>query len=476
MRTWLWTLLLLVVAVVLAVLAREHAGTVIVVVPPYQQEASLAFVVAMLAILFIVAHLLLRLTGWTLGVGQRIRLWRQQRQLVREHERLEQGWVNLLQGHYVKAEQDFDAVAARTRSAPRRVLGRLSAARAAAAMQQFERADAALKAAQASAAKEPALVQGVACTAADILLLQGRPAEALAVLEPLQSGGSRHVHVQQLLLRAYLETDHWGQALKLARNLARHNAAGAAAALESTAARYVRSAPDDAARRAVWKSLKAGERLMPEVALAAAEGFTHEPAFARKILQDALDEQLDPRLLTAYAQCDTDEVRPRLQKAEIWLHANPRHPELLRVLGSLCLRGKLWGPATTYLRRSLEQRDDPRTHALLGSLYDHLGQAPEATRHWRLATAAVVGLTVLDKNGVLPAAETQGDPNRLALEVSDFAVEADPDAIVAEAPLPEAPVDGVPDDYEVGFADTPPQDEPVARQRDEPADAPARTH
>src|SRR5690606_7619886 len=113
---------------------------------------SLAFAVSALILLFILAHLLLRLTGWTMGVGQRVRIWRQQRQLVREHERLEQGWVNLLQGHYVKAEQDFDEVTARTGSASRRVLSRLSAARAAHAIQQFDRADAALKAARDSAA------------------------------------------------------------------------------------------------------------------------------------------------------------------------------------------------------------------------------------------------------------------------------------------------------------------------------------
>src|SRR5690606_18132390 len=127
-------------------------GNVIVLVPPYRVEASLAFVVSALIALFILAHLLLRLAGWTLGVGQRVRIWRQQRQLVREHERLEQGWVNLLQGHYVKAEQDFDAVSARSSSPSRRVLSRLSAARAAHAMQQFDKADAALKSARDSAA------------------------------------------------------------------------------------------------------------------------------------------------------------------------------------------------------------------------------------------------------------------------------------------------------------------------------------
>lgn len=457
MRTWVWTLVLLVIAVALAVAARDHAGNVIVLVPPYRLEASLAFAVSALILLFILAHLLLRLAGWTLGVGQRVKIWRQQRQLVREHERLEQGWVNLLQGHYAKAEQDFDEVSARTGSPSRRVLSRLSAARAAQAMQQFDRADAALKAARDSAARHPALAVGAACTAADILLLQGRAAEALALLEPLQNGGSRHVHVQRLLLRAYLALPSWNDALKLARSLARHNAGDVdlAATLETAAANCLRAAPDDAARRSVWKSLKANEKVMPGVALAAADVFSGDPLFVRRILQEALDERLDPSLLTAYAQCDMDEVRPRLQRAEGWLRSNPHHPELLRVLGSLCLRGQLWGSATTYLQRSLEQKDDPRTHALLGSLYDLLEQPQQASRHWRQATAAVVGLTVLDRSGALPAADTGADPQRLAMESSDFVGDTDLPAL-ADRPLDTMPVDAVADEHELGLADPPP--------------------
>src|SRR5690606_28727613 len=168
-----------------------------------------------------------------------------------------------------------------------------------------------------------------------------------------------------------------------------------------------------------------------------------------------------------------------LQRAEVWLRNNPLHPELLRILGSLCLRGQLWGPATSYLTRSLAQRDDPRTHALLGSLYDLLEKPQEASRHWRLATAAVVGLTVLDRAGALPAAETQADPQRVAIEASDF-VGDEPghtrDASPADLrtlPQPSATPDEV-DDYELGAADLPPRDLPDVDPLK--PDAPGRTY
>src|SRR5690606_3247005 len=170
MRTWVWRLLLLGIAVALAVAAQDHAGNVVVLVPPYRIEMSLAFAISAIVLLFVLLHRLLRLTGWTFGMGQRVRSWRQQRNLMREHERLEQGWVNLLQGQYVQAEHDFDTVGRRTATAPRKVLAHLSAARAAQALQQPARVEASLHDAQSAAAGDRDLSLAVACTAADILL------------------------------------------------------------------------------------------------------------------------------------------------------------------------------------------------------------------------------------------------------------------------------------------------------------------
>ncbi len=422
MRTWLWTLLLLGVAVALAVAAQDHAGNVVVLLPPYRIEMSLAFAVTAIVLLFILLHVILRLTGWTFGVGERVRNWRQHRSLLREHDRLQQGWVNLLQGQYVQAEHDFDTVSRRAQSAARRVLASLSAARASLLLNQAERVEASLEQARREAATQPDLVRAVACTAADIFLKLQRPQDALAWMRPVQEATTRYVHVQRLLLRVYLALPDWPAALKLARSLARSRQGepGIAAVLERAAANSLRTAPDHEARRTVWKSLKSSERTLPEVALAGAQCFADKPEEVRTILQNALDLYLDPRLLAAYARCEAAEAPPRLERAEHWLRVHPNNPDLLRVLGDLCLRARLWGSAGSYLQRSLEQREDPRTHALLGTLYDHLGRTTEAVQHWRLATTGLIGLTVLDRIEALPAADTQLDPVRMDAEVNDL--------------------------------------------------------
>src|SRR3546814_5872872 len=83
----------------------------------------------------------------------------------------------------------------------------------------------------------------------------------------------------------------------------------------------------------------------------------------------------------------------RLSKAEVWLKSHPDDSSLLPALGNLCLTGELWGQGEHYLLRSMKIRSDMRIHALLGNLYDRLGRADDASRHWRLASGAA---------GVLP--------------------------------------------------------------------------
>ncbi len=463
MRAWIWTLVLFALAVGAAVVAHDYTGNLVLVVPPWRIEISLVFAIIVLLAAFVALYLLLRLAGWTASLAPRWRAWRAQRQLVREHQRLEQGWVRLLQGHYVKSREDFLAVTDASSDATRQALGYLGVARTALALNDAPAVDRALEDARRTARHDAGLRLAVSCTAADLLLVQGRPEAAAVWLAEVQDSASRHVHLQRLALKTNLALGHWETALRQARSLRRHHDAqgGIDAALAQAAAGYLGSAADDNEAQAIWKRLKSAERQIPEVALTAARVFANQPQLVRQILQEALEVRLDPRLLSAYSQCDSAEVGPRLQRAETWLQRHGANADLLRTLGRLCLRGELWGPATTYLQRSLQQADDPRTHALLGTLFDHLGRHAEASTHWRQATA--LGLDLAERpvgRRVLPAADTQADPDRLDAGVLDLEL--------AEGRLPASAslVKRSDDEDTWGAADVPPR-------IDDPAEAPA---
>lgn len=415
MATWFKTLLLLALAVTVAVLLRRYEGDVLILLPEWRVQLTLARAVAVVLLAFVLLYILLRLISWALAIPERLRGWRQRRVQKRDMELLEQGWITLLEGRYAQAEKSLTALLDQARPQRRKVLAALSAARAADALGEFERRDSLLASASEQAAGDDSLVQAVMLVGADMQLNQGKPAEALARLAPLQETASRHLHAQRLFLRAHHALGHNEESFALARALSRRGVLDEAEArtiLGTTAAARLRGAQGEEWRK-VWKDLKSDERLLPEVALAGAYCFDEagHPDDAGKILEAAINDSFDARLIEAYAQCDADQVPRRLEKAEKWLQRNADQPELLRALGTLCLEGQLWGPAERYLVRSVQLKNDPRTHVLLGSLYDRLGKNDEALRHWRLASKAHLGrLPELQRKSFLPPAETQADP------------------------------------------------------------------
>lgn len=415
MRTWFWTLLVLTLAVALAVFLRETSGNVLVMVNDLRIEVSLAFAVMSLVMLFVGLYVLLRLLSWLIAIPSRLRAWNDRRVSKKEHELLEQGWTELLEGRYSHAEKDLTRLFDQTRSANRQVLAALSAARAAHALGEFERRDQLIARARETANTDTALNEAVITAAADLYLDQGEPQLALDSLLPLQQSGARHVHTLRLLLRAYRQLNQHEKVFELTRSLSRRTALPASEAsqmITTAAAALIRAGQHDDSWRKIWKELKTEERTAADVALAAAEANESLGQFdeAAAILEQAIVVSYDPRLLSAYARSDAKHVARRLEKAESWLEKRPEDPDLLATLGTLCLQGQIWGQAEHYLQRSVARRNDARVHALLGSLYDRLNRPQDATRHWRKATAVGAALPVLAADEALPAADTHLDP------------------------------------------------------------------
>ncbi|WP_322994894.1 heme biosynthesis HemY N-terminal domain-containing protein [Castellaniella sp.] len=417
MRSWIWNLLLLVAAVALALLVHNYGGNVIIVTPPWRIELSLPLMVLLVLGAFLALHWLLQLLGWVGNGPGRLRTWRGHRAQRRDIDLLERGWINVLEGRYVQAEKDLSNLLSRTRSADRKVLAGLSAARALHLLGEYTRRDHSLQLAQDAAGQDTRLRQTVDTVKAEMLLDQNRPQEALELLEPLQDASSRFLHATRLLLRAHRQLGHADQVYALTRLLLRRSAIDETQArsfITQTAAQRL-DAADIAAWDDIWGDLNADERMAPPVALAGAKAQIRfgQPVQAARILQAALNRQLDDRLLRAYAQCDADQARQRLGHAELWLKSNPDHPGLLAALGQICLAAQLWGQGAHYLERSLALRADIHIYALLGNLQDALGHPDQALLYWRRACEAA-DAEVPTIHRPLPAADTRGDPRFIA--------------------------------------------------------------
>lgn len=420
MRTWFWTLFVLALAVGLAVVLREHSGNVLIIAQPWRIELSLALAVLLVLAAFVLLYAVLRIIAWVVSGPERFRSWRGLRAQKRDHELLETGWINVLEGRYTEAEQNLARLLDRTRITNTKVLAGLARARAAHHLGEYARRDEALAVARDTAGNEPRLKEAAATVAAEMYLDQNRPQDALELLQPLHTVSSRHLNAARLLLRAYRQLHNYDRVYELTRLLLRRGAIDKAEAvqlIEVSVAARLRAAGLDGFK-IIWNDLRADEKTLPEIALAAAqlhdEAGRHEEA--GRILEAALNIKPDTRLLNAYSQCPPDQVARRLNKAEIWLKSHPDSSALLAALGNLCLTGQLWGPGERYLLRSMKIRSDVRIHALLGNLYDRLGRNDDAMKHWRLASGVAGVLPVLQTSTILPAADTRGDPTLIDVE------------------------------------------------------------
>ncbi len=454
MRTWFWTFIVLVLAVALAVVLREHGGNVLIIAQPWRIELSLTLAVLLVVAAFIALYALLRFLAWLVSRPERLRAWREKRAQKKDSQQLESGWICLVEGRYGQVEQELGKLLVRSKSIHTKVLAGLALARASHHLGDYVRRDEALQVVRETAANEPRLREAAAMATAEMYLDQNRSQDALALLQPLHDAGSRHSHAATLMLRAYRQLGDHDKVYELTRLLLRRGVIDKAQALpliESSAAARI-TAADIEGFKSVWGDLKSDEKLLPDIALAAAA--VHDKAGryeeAGKILEAALNIQLEARLLNAYSQCPPELVAKRLARAEGWLRAHPDNSDLLAELGNLCLNGQLWGPGERYLLRSMRIRSDVRIHALLGNLYDGLGRDADAMKHWRLASGVAGVLPLLRTSSILPAADLRGDPGLVDVgSVSDLDT---PDARQGVLPIGASAADYLGDDDAYGYA------------------------
>lgn len=434
MRTWFWSLFVLIVAVVLALVLREHGGNVLIVAQPWRIELSLTLAAVLLVLGFVLTYWVVRSIGWLGGSRGRFRAWRGRRAQQRDLDLLESGWINVLEGRYVEAEKELSTVLAKTRSASRKVLAGLSAARALHLLGEYPRRDQVLALARESAGEETRLRQAVDTVTAEMYLDENRAQDALGLLEPWQDASSRYFHATRLLLRAHRQLGNHARVYELTRLLLRRSAID-----KAQAQRFIREATiarlhgaTEAEFKAVWGDLNNDERLDPGVALAAAQALDRQGRHAdqARIMEAVLNRGMDESLLRAYAHCAPEQAVLRLGHAELWLKSHPDHPVLLASLGQLCLGARLWGQGEHYLERSMKLRSDMRVHALLGNLQDALGNSERALEHWRKACAVTGALPDLSTGRLLPAADTRADPHFVS---GDIAAAASPAASAPQA-------------------------------------------
>lgn len=402
MRLFLWLLILLASAIGVAVAARFNPGNVVLFYPPYRIDLSLNFFILLIVLAFYAATLLMDALRSTREMPGKVAQYRRLKRERDGNQAFRDALKALFEGRFGHAEKAARRAAEVTENSG---LATLIGARAAHWMRQFERRDAWL----AQAAQQVALKPARLMTALELQVDEHRPEQALATVQELNAGGTRHIHVQRLALKANQYAKNWPEVLRLTRLLDKNHA------LHPTLSNRLRelayadmlavASHDGESLRILWRSIPSQERTRAFVAARAANAFNalgqHDEA--RMLVEAAIAVNWDHRLISAYRQCAASIASPSLlaqiERCEVWRLQHPLDAQLALTLGALCLKQKLWGKAQRYLDQALfeasaqastEASLQPgntqclrETHLLLGQLHEALDHPELANFHYR---------------------------------------------------------------------------------------------
>ena len=386
MKGLFWFVALFALAVAVALGAKLNDGYVLLVLPPWRAEVSLNLMILALLALFAAFYALLRGLALTLGLPQRVSEYRARRQREKAGLVFQDAVRLLFEGRFGQAlKKASEAHAAGT--APG--LSALIAARAAQRMRESEKQQGWMERATLD---DPRTEAATLMLEAEMMNEARRFDEALLALERLQAKQGRHIAALRLELRARQGAGDWDGVLKLARQLDKR------AALPAEVVREVRTqahlgniakrAADQGLLTAYLRALPAEERSQ-RVVLAAARALMAQGAEseAQKLIEAVLDtasnDEWQPELVAIYGRLTGGEQTARIAKAEGWLRKHPEDARLLKALGRMCLRQRLWGKAQSYLEASLAVRDTQEGHLELARLFDQLERPEEANKHYR---------------------------------------------------------------------------------------------
>lgn len=379
MRALGWIVGIVVLAVGLTLAARWNDGYALLVLPPYRVELSLNFLVVIAVAGFAAGYAVLRFVSVTLRLPREVREYRVARRRERAQASLTEALREYFGGRYGRAEK---AAAVSLELGEDAGLAAVLAARAAHELRAWERRDAYLARAAATAEEEVARI----VTEAELLLEARRHQEALELLKALPR---RHTAALRLEMKAQQQARNWEQVLELVEALRRRNAFEAAHAEQlrryALAENLKRKALDSRALDEAWNKVPASERTDRNIAAAAAQCFIALGGCdkAHRIIEDALEAGWDSDLVGLYAECEGGDTVKRIERAEAWLGRHPDDAALLLTLGRLCAGEALWGKAQSYLEASLAIEPTWSAHLAAARLQERLGNAEAARRHYR---------------------------------------------------------------------------------------------
>lgn len=385
MRTLISALVFLALSVALVSLLNQGNGYVLFGYSEWTVEGSLALFILLDLTLFLLLYLSIRTLARIWSTPERLQEWKKGRQAQRARTSLANGMMDLAAGKWKSAEQKLIK---HVESSDKPLLNYLAAARATQQQGAFEKRDNYLQLAQESM---PSADIAVALTQAELQLSNDQMEQALATLMHLRQIAPRHNHVLKLLKDLYLRLEDWPQLLQLLPELHKRDVISRSELDDLELKTYVELMRQAIAEQnqesldVVWRKAPKRLRNHGDMVLVYAEYLkgNEQENEAERLLRNAISNSWDERLVELYGLLEgVDSVR-QLSRAESWLPQHQQSPVLLLALAHICLRGKLWGKARSYLEASIGAGPSAQAHLELGMLLQQMGKKELALDNFR---------------------------------------------------------------------------------------------
>jgi HemY protein len=414
LRAALWLLALFGIAVALALFAGNNQGTITVYWPPHRVDIALNLVLLLLLVAFLLLHFAMGALSALFDLPRQALRWRTQQKERAMHASMLDGLSHMLAGRFIRARKSAEAALVQEKSLDAsghkvpnatqlRTLAHLLAAESAQALQDRPAREEHLKLAleQTSARDAQETHEGAIMRAARWSLEDREPEAAMTWLKGLPLGAARRTLALRMKLKAARLARHSAEAMETARLLAKHRAFSASAAqsiVRGLAIDLLNAAHDVAQLQRAWNSLEPSERLMPELAVHAAQRLTvlgGDSAVARDWLapvwerQGELGDSMKVKLVQALEAGLATLDAAWLARIESAQKANPRDATLQYLAGMACMKRQLWGKAQQLMGQAAMGLQDVKLHRnawrALALLAEERGDEESAAKAWKRA-------------------------------------------------------------------------------------------
>lgn len=376
--------LLILASIYVGIKLYQSPGYILMTYQHWAIETTFWFGALVLLLVIFLSNLLLSLIKKTVHLPSTLRHWWRDRKIQNGIKLLNKGYSELLVGKWKKSQKHL-LKSARFENIS--LINYITAAQAADAQKDFNKRDYLLEQARLKTDPKDYIIDIVKIK---FFLQHNQWEEALTLLVKLREQKPRDPYILELLVQTYLAMHDWVHLQKILPEIKKHHIFDESYFDQLEKDTYLHLLQkhffaDFSDIQHLWNSMPKRLRHDPDIVIAYATHLNrwNRSSEAEELLRKELKRKFDNKLIGHYVTTTGQAPGKQLALSEKWLKIYPTDANLLKAIGILCLRNRLWGQARDYLEASLKTHATPETYSALGYVFEKLGDEETALKYYR---------------------------------------------------------------------------------------------